>query len=167
MACCAWAWLSPFSPAIIMAAWAAAGLGERRSDCERRVVASRPGPGNWTMGWAMGGTTLGTIRLALLLTELAAEPLDLEEPGLEELIGGAWSCWTRLEARLLLEVLLVVEVRPPSLSSTVLRDFLFTVWIPPGLEPLIWTGRRLDMTGPGGLDITLVVVFGHDCWAMM
>ena len=113
----------------------------------------------------MGGTTLGTIRLAVLLTVLGADPLDFG-PGLE-LMGGAWSCWTRLEARLLLEVFVVVAVRPPSRSRTVLRDFLFTVWIPPGLAPLIWTGRRLDMTGPGGLDITFVVVFGQDCWAMM
>ena len=117
------------------------------------------------MGCPMGGTTLGTSRLELLLTVLGAELFDFG-PGLE-LIGGAWSCWTRLEARLLLEVLVVAEVRPPSRSRTVLRDFLLTVWIPPGLEPLICTGRRLDMTGPGGLDITFVVVFGQDCWAMM
>ena len=109
------------------------------------------------MGWAMGGTTLGTRRLELLLTVLDTDPLDFP-PGLE-VMGGAWSCWTRLEV--------VAVVRPPSRSSTVLRDFLFTVWIPPGLEPLIWTGRRLDMTGPGGFDITFVVVFGQDCWAMM
>ena len=32
MACCAWAWVRPFSPAIMRAAWAAAGLGERRRD---------------------------------------------------------------------------------------------------------------------------------------
>ena len=101
MACWAWAWLSPFSPAIIRAAWAAAGLGERRRDWERREVASRLGPGNWTMGWAMGGTRLGTIRPGPLLppTELldTEEPLVDFGPGLE-LIGGAWSCWTRLEA---------------------------------------------------------------------
>ena len=116
------------------------------------------------MGWPMGGTTLGTIRLAPLLAVLGPEFLDFG-PGLE-LMGGAWSCWTRLEDRLL-EVLLVAEGRPPSLSRTVFRDFLFTVWIPPGLEPLICTGRRLDMTGPGGFDITFTFVFGTDCWAMM
>merc|ERR1719225_592019 len=113
MACCACAWLSPLRPAIIMAAWAAAGLGERRSDWDRRLVGSRPGPGNWTMGWAMGGTELATLL----------------GPGLE-LMGGAWSCWTRLDARL---VLAVVVGRPPS---------------------LICTGLRFDMTGPGGFDMT-------------
>ena len=136
-------------PAIIIAAWAAAGLGERRRDWERRLVGSRPAPGNWTMGWAMGGTALPTLL-----------PLGLE------LMGGACSCWTRLEARLL-EVLVLELVRPPNLSRTVLRDFLLTVWIPPGLEPLIWTGLRLDMTGPGGLDMTLTCVLGQDCWAMI
>ena len=118
----------------------------------------------------MGGTTLGTIRLALLLTVLGAEPLDFG-PGLE-LIGGAWSCWTRLEARLLLEVLEVAEVRPPSRSRTVLRDFLFTVWIPeglfaellPGLAPVGVEGRG----PPGGLPITFGDGrAGKACWAMM
>ena len=32
------------------AAWAAAGLGPRSSDWERREPGSRAGPGNWTMG---------------------------------------------------------------------------------------------------------------------
>ena len=58
-------------------------------------------------------------------------------------MGGACSCWTRLEARLAAEAAELLEVtaeaglmgaeevpRPPSLSRTVLRLFLLTVCIP-------------------------------------
>lgn len=62
-------------------------------------------------------------------------------PGLE-VIGGAWSCCTRLEARLEDGVLtedVVVVPNPPSLSSTVFKLFLLTVCIPwaGGFAPLI------------------------------
>ena len=105
-----------------------------------------------------------------------------------EVMGGACSCCTRLEARLAAEAELLLEVvalmgaeevpRPPSLSSTVFRLFLLTVCIPcagaEGLDPPpedSWTGLRLDMTGPGGRDITLEALeagleAGRVCWAI-
>ena len=64
MACCAWLGVRPLRPAIIKAAWAAAGFGPSSKDWDRRLVGST---GNWTMGWAMGGT-LSVVWPILLVT---------------------------------------------------------------------------------------------------
>ena len=134
-----------------------------------------------------GGTeVIGTLAASEDLADLT-ESLNDFCCG-REVMGGACSCWTRLDARLAAEAALLTDEaedlmgaedvpRPPSLSSTVLRLFLLTVCIPcagaAGLDPPedSWTGLRLDMTGPGGRDITLEAFgaefeAGRVCWAI-
>ena len=71
------------SPAIMRAAWAAAGLGPRSNDCWSKLVVAS---GNWTMGWAMGGPEVKDVTKEGLL--LAGLFLDGLPPGLE-VMGGA------------------------------------------------------------------------------
>jgi len=61
---------------------------------------------------------------------------------------------------------------PPSLSNTVFRDFLFTVWMPDGLFAEVFPGlATVGVEGlgpPGGFPITLGDGrAGKACWAMI
>jgi len=135
----------------------------------------RPGIGFFLI-WRSGVLDLGGDCVTMLPWNWArmAASLILFGPGFccdtggRDDMGGACSCWTRLEELEGGGGWTGLVPRPLSRSSTVVRDFLLTVWMPDGLPLLIWTGRRFDVTGPGGRDMTLGVdLAGRACWAMM
>lgn len=92
-------------------------------------------------------------------------------PG-REVMGGACNCWTSEEERegdldMVGEAVVLI---PPSRSSTVFNDFLFTVWMPEGLFDVgVMAMVGVEGLGPpGGFPKTLGDgLAGKACCAMM
>ena len=93
-----------------------------------------------------------------LATEAAADFLGEVMPGLA-MIGGAWSCWAKAEAVEAgkPEVDELEPFKPLSLSSTVLRLFLLTLWIP--LELAVLGFEAIE--GLSKLEVGLGAILGN------